>query len=178
MVYYIRFLKTPRSQIVKPGLVLISALITITTDLGDAFLAEDVALQTRILGSSRADANAGTNENGDALLHEKSYTWEAGKRELPISIGPIRIGKVPHLVLAIGIQSLSTKLLDTNLKDSKKVPLVVSGWSAPFSASQELPAEKLIERRFVLQDDIHLKIWEETGNNLARHIWQVRSRSS
>jgi hypothetical protein len=166
MVYYIRFLKTPRTQIVKPGLIAVSALISITTDLGDAFLAEEVGLQAQLIDAS--DPNTKSN----AILQENTYNWEAGRRELPISIGPFKVeSKTSNVVLAIGPKTAST--LVTDLSDPQKVPLVISGWSAPFSVAQHIPAEKVIERRFVLQNDIQLRIWEETGNNIARHIWLV-----
>jgi hypothetical protein len=163
MVYYIRFLKTPRAQVVKPGLGSFSVLISITTDLGDAFLAEDVALQTQLI-------DAGTN----TVLHEYSDKWEAGRRELAISTGLLPLGsKRAKFILAVGTKSASTENLDTDLSDPKRVPLVISGWSAPFGVRQNTPAEKLIERRFVLQNKMQLRIWEETGNNIARHIWYV-----
>lgn len=170
MVYYIRFLKTPRTQIVKPGLVAVSALISITTDLGDAFLAEDVALQAQLIDASDPSTKSNT------ILQENTYNWEAGKRELLISIGPFKVAsRISKVVLAIGPKSTST--LDTDLSDAKRVPLVISGWSAPFSVAQNSPAEKLIERRFVLQNNTRLRIWEETGNNIARHIWLVLSHT-
>ncbi|OKL64114.1 hypothetical protein UA08_00142 [Talaromyces atroroseus] len=172
MVYYIRFLKTPRTQAVKPGLVSVSALISVTTDLGDAFLAEDVVLQAQLI-------DAGTMESANSVLQEFSYKWEAGRRELAISIGPVRLAsKVSRVILAIGTKSTSTVNLDTDLCDPTRVPLVISGWSAPFGVSQNTPAEKLIERRFMLQNKIQLRIWEETGNNIARHIWQNAIGSS
>lgn len=167
MVYYVRFLKTPRAQVVKPGLVSVSALISITTDLGDAFLAEDVALQAQLV-DARVDGSANT------ILQDFPYKWEAGKRELAITTGPVRLGsRISQVILAIGTKSASPVNLDTDLSDAKRVPLVVSGWSAPFGASQNIPAQKLIERRFLLQNSMQLRIWEETGNNIARHIWQV-----
>ncbi|EED15209.1 conserved hypothetical protein [Talaromyces stipitatus ATCC 10500] len=165
MVYYIRFLKTPRTQIVKPGLVSVSTLISITTDLGDAFLAEDVVLQAQLIDGT--DINTKSN-----VLQESIFNWEAGKRELSISIGPVRVGsKISKVVLAIGPKTSSATLY-TDLSNSRNVPLVISGWSAPFSIAQNAPAEKLIERRFILQDT-RLRIWEETGNNIARHIWDA-----
>ena len=165
MVYYVRFLKTPRTQIVKPGLVSVSALISITTDLGDAFLAEDVVLLAQLLDASNPQSKT------SAILQENIHNWEAGKRELSICIGPFKASsKISHVALAIGPKTTS---LNTDLSDPQKVPLVISGWSAPFSLAPNVPAEKVIERRFVLQNEIRLSIWEETGNNIARHIWLV-----
>src|ERR1700709_1967667 len=125
MVYYIRFLKTPRVQQQK-GSSVVSALICITTDLGDAFLAQDVDLIAELAIS-----------HSSKLLSTKSLTWQAGKRELPISLElPRGLAQQPVVltVRPLGRQS--------PVKDSLcPVPLVVSGWSTPILA--QLPAEKL-----------------------------------
>lgn len=173
MVYYIRFLKPPRIQIVK-GLVSVSVLISITTDLGDAFLAEDVELQAQLIDASDSKPKSifKSKTKSTAIVIESTHKWEAGKRELLVSTGLFRnVSKASKVVLAVGPRIGST--LDTDLSDAKRVPLVISGWSAPFAVAQYSEAEKVIERRFVLQNDTRLRIWEETGNNIARHIWLV-----
>lgn len=169
MVYYIRFLKTPRTQIVK-GFVSVSALISITTDLGDAFLAQDVELQVQLIDAS----DPKTESKSTAVVIDNTIKWEAGKRELKISTNPSKIDKkISKVVLAVGPKIGGSTTLDTDLSDAKRVPLVIAGWSAPFAVAQHSEAEKVIERRFVLQNDTRLRIWEETGNNIARHIWLV-----
>jgi hypothetical protein len=158
MVYYIRFLKTPRVQ-QKKGFSDVSALICITTDLGDACLAQDVDLIAAL-----------TISHSSQILAQKSLTWHAGKSELPVSLVlPRNLEKQPVVltVRPLGPQS--------PIKDSLcPIPLVVSGWSTPVSA--QLPAEKLIERRFSLgaspePQSPDLCIFEKTGNSIARHIW-------
>ncbi|KAJ5610502.1 hypothetical protein N7510_007221 [Penicillium lagena] len=160
MVYYIRFLKTPRVQQQK-GSSVVSALFCITTDLGDAFLAQDVDLIAELAIS-----------HSSKILSSKSLTWQAGKRELPISL-ELRRGLAQQPVV-LTVRPLGPQSL---VKDSLcPIPLVVSGWSTPISA--QLPAEKLIERRFSLGDSLEsqtsdLCISEETGNSIARHIWDA-----
>ncbi|KAF7586804.1 hypothetical protein BBP40_008322 [Aspergillus hancockii] len=165
MVYYVRFLKTPRIQKQKGGSLSVSALICITTDLGDAFLAQDVDLLVT-LGV----------QDSEQVLYQEPLSWKAGKRELPIQLGPFS----PQL-------SQYTIVLSVNATDGRKprspspdsllgipgVPLVISGWSAPFGGSESLVAEKLVERRFGPKDSLDLRIWEETGNSIARHIWDA-----
>ncbi|KAH8693715.1 putative methyltransferase-domain-containing protein [Talaromyces proteolyticus] len=163
MVYYIRFLKPPKLQHGKNGLATASALISITTDLGDAFLAEDVSLQAQLIAG---DTNT--------VLQKKDLLWQAGKRELPVSIGPIRFGlKNQPIGLAIGIKDASSSVFHDELNDSTTLPLVMSGWSASFGGSESATAAKLVERRFNLEEHGQLRIWEETGNNIARHIWDA-----
>lgn len=157
MVYYIRFLKPPKVQDGKNGLFSISTLISITTDLGDAFLAEDVSLYARLL---TFDTNT--------VLQEKAVSWQAGKRELLVSIGPVRLGLTKQpIILAIG----ENTSFGDELGDCTTTPLIISGWSAPFGGPRGTTSAKLVERRFPLRSDSQLRIWEETGNNIARHIW-------
>lgn len=163
MVYYVRFLKTPRLQNQKAGATNVSALICITTDLGDAFLAQDVDL---LVSLSVAQT--------DHVLYQEPLKWKAGKRELPIALGPFPA----HI-------SQRTMILSVAIPESRKpgpptpnrllgkpgVPLVLSGWSAPFGGPESPIAEKLVERRFGPIETLGLRIWEETGNSIARHIW-------
>jgi hypothetical protein len=161
MVYYIRFLKSPRIQTLKTGPSFVSALISITTDLGDAFLPDDVTLDVVL-------EDGGSNHT----LFKKCYLWEAGKRELAISLGPIQFGsKLPTAVLGVGCTSDTIGLKPNSLVSEKALPAVLSGWSAIFGGPQALISERLIERRFDLRQEAKLSIWEESGENIARHIW-------
>lgn len=162
MVYYVRFLKTPKAQIQKGGLFSVSALISITTDLGDDFLADDASLQVRLLDATEL-----------SVLHQTSCRWQAGRRELPLNLGPFRrVSTSTKLQLSIGSSDVEYSHCD-KLDNFESTPVVISGWSAAFAASSTTPADKLIERRFQLCRDIQLRIWEETGDDFARHIWSV-----
>lgn len=162
MVFYSRFLKTPRLQKQK-GTVSVSALICITTDLGDAFLAEDVHLLATL-----------SVDQTDKILYKEPLKWTAGKRELPISLGPFP-EHFSRQTVVLSVNAIDLRRPETRWNDSllgsAGVPLVISGWSAPFGGSQALVAEKLVERRFGPTDRLDLRIWEETGNSIARHIW-------
>lgn len=163
MVYYIRFLKTPRLQKQKPGSLSVTSLICITTDLGDAFLAEDVDLTVSLCMHSTGK-----------VLYQEPVKWVAGKRELVISLGPFA-AQISQQTLSLSVAPGDPKKPRAPSADSlvseSKIPLVVSGWSAPFGGSDPLVAEKLVQRRFASKGQFELKIWEETGNSLARHIW-------
>jgi hypothetical protein len=145
MVYYIRFLKTPRVSL-KKGSPFISALICITTDLGDDFLAEDAELIVFSIPKSPG--------------FEQKVTWNAGKRELAINLGPL-----PSALVQQSMQ-LGVKLQPEATGDRPLIPLVMAATSAPFGL--KLPAEKLVRRDGPREG---LKTWEETGNSIARHIW-------
>ena len=162
MVYYNRFLKTPRFEVQKKQ-VFISALICITTDLGDDFLSEDVDLVA-------IWARRHTRERFGCT----SIKWQAGARQLPIQMPTHRsiaeLNDNPHpAVLEIYAQDPKADILG-----DQTTPLVISGCSDFFRWPSEGPAEKFIKREFHIGDQeprTSLRIWEETGNSIARHIW-------
>lgn len=161
MVFYIRFLKTPRLQKQKGGLLSVSALVCITTDLGDAFLAQDVHLLAIL-----------QTEHSRKVLYQEPLKWTAGKRELCILLGPFS-EQFSRQTVVLGLNAVDPRRPGPRLFDplfeAGNVPLVISGWSAPFGGPQFIVADKLVERRF--GDRLDLRIWEETGNSIARHIW-------
>ncbi|KAL4890954.1 putative methyltransferase-domain-containing protein [Aspergillus ambiguus] len=165
MVYYVRFLKTPRFQKQKPNVVTVSALLCVTTDLGDAFLAQDVDLLVSL-----------TLHKTEKVIYQEPVKWRAGKREVAISLGPFPsqlLQKAIVLSVTAGDVRKPSAPSPDRLSGQASVPLVVSGYSAPFGGSEPLISEKLVERRFAPNDKLQLKIWEETGNSIARHIWDA-----
>lgn len=163
MVYYIRFLKPPRFQKNKTSSLSITAVISLTTDLGDSFLADDVDLLASL-----------ALENIDRVLYQKTLSWTTGKRELTITLGPFP-EHLSNQTVVLGVSAVypqQTELwASDNLLDTCVVPLVISAWSAPLGGRQSLLAEKLVERRFGPKGRLGLRVWEETGNSIARHIW-------
>lgn len=166
MVYYIRFLKTPRFEVQKKQ-VSISALICITTDLGDDFLAEHVDLvATWAHGFS------------PEILSSTELKWHAGARQLlvqmPVQLKPRQVADAPHAaILDVRPQSSPPFL---NSFGEQSIPLVISGSSDYFHWPSKGPADKFIKRVFQCQipgepSPTFLNIWEETGNSIARHIW-------
>ncbi|RJE22962.1 hypothetical protein PHISCL_04689 [Aspergillus sclerotialis] len=165
MVYYIRFLKPPRIHREKARSLSISSLITVMTDLGDSFLAEDSDLVVSLI-----------IEGSNKVLCQRTLNWKAGKRELPISLGPLpeQLSQYSFILCVSTASPYHGKLqLADYLLGNSGIPLVISGWSPPFGGPQLSVAEKLVERRFGLEEGVTLRIWEETGNSIARHIWDA-----
>ncbi|KAL2808598.1 putative methyltransferase-domain-containing protein [Aspergillus granulosus] len=162
MVYYIRFLKTPRLQKQKAGTFSASALICITTDLGDALLAQDHDLLVTLRLAS----------NGEPVCQERLH-WQGSKRELPVALGPLPGSIVRQLIIMEITSHDPPTARSDSLLNQQDIPLVMSGWSAPFGGPQSEVADKLIERRFRVNQTVELGIWEETGNSIARHIWDA-----
>lgn len=162
MVYYIRFLKAPTFRQQKKS-VFLSALICITTDLGDDFLAEDVDLMA-----------SWAHPSSRKVIYETPLKWLAGSRQLSISLGPFSEQDAAQHAAVLIVRPRSTQQDTLGVRST---PLVISGCSTPFQF-QSKPAEKLIERSFKIESDdppLFLRIWEETGNSIARHIWYATS---
>ncbi|KAF2474823.1 uncharacterized protein BDR25DRAFT_255297 [Lindgomyces ingoldianus] len=161
---YIRFLKLPRIVDGKnPAKAHIFCLISITSDLGDSFLPYDVQLFTELC-----------SEKGDGKFFiQKTVQWTAVMRSLPIRIPLGGSQVVWPAVIRVGIEpSLSSddfmKLCDKGSRG------VVSAWSAPISPSGGTrDAAKLVERRFALSAQNKMFILEETGESIARHLWDA-----
>ncbi|PGH14728.1 hypothetical protein AJ79_02894 [Helicocarpus griseus UAMH5409] len=162
MPHYIRFLKPPKVVAALKTGCFVETLITITTDLGDAFLAEDAGLLS-ILQI--------TDNNGLIIeSFEETSSWTAGNRELKISFGPCQLAAAAHAA-RLSVRDASGGIVDR--LEPSKAPSIVTAWSTSFGIAAGLQAEKLVERCFKLEIGPHLKAWEETGNSIARHIWDA-----
>ncbi|KAF2134340.1 S-adenosyl-L-methionine-dependent methyltransferase [Dothidotthia symphoricarpi CBS 119687] len=157
---YIRFLKTPRIVVEKgTSRRQIHCLITITSDLGDSFLPYDVELSAELLSS----------QNEEQTIVWKTVQWTSGMRSLAITL-PLPKSSPPSLRVKVGTDAKSTHD-EYSALSGEHTRGIVSAWSAPFSLST--PAMKLAERRFTLPSNQKLHIWEETGESIARHIWDA-----
>ena len=158
MVYYIRFLKTPKVVTAKPKeSPSAHAVISVTSDLGDHFYA----------GYLNLIVSLGKNGNCYSEI-SIALSWKNGMRALPFNIplghdadkwGPRRL----HV-------SVSKKGAVPDSLSVTEMPEIVSGWSAKFDTYDERQAERKVERRFSLTT-CELRMWEETGDSIARHIW-------
>ncbi|MCJ1397093.1 hypothetical protein MMC11_000285 [Xylographa trunciseda] len=160
MVFYIRFLKVPKiSPSNTTSAFTVKTTITLTSDLGDEFLAQDVELFAQL-------ARDGVTPT---LAHRTK--WQAGMRALPLEFYVNRTN-------AAGLLRLCVSGFGGNAPDQLSatcMPELVSAWSGPFSLSDSREAPRRIERRFdlVISGCTALSIWEETGESIARHIWDA-----
>ncbi|KAJ5090695.1 hypothetical protein N7532_009379 [Penicillium argentinense] len=164
MVYYIRFLKPPiwvKKRKAKGMQYYIQSLITITNDLGDQFMADDLGVTLCFTCVTHPQLQ---------IKAQQLDEWGPTDRQVPIEMGPFSASMVGD-----GQFNFKAQALDIS-KDRLKTgeaPLVVAAFSAPFSKKE--PAEKLVERQFYVGDEPNerFKIWEETGNSIARHLWDA-----
>ena len=162
MVYYIRFLKTPKYQLTK-GQVNIKAFITVTTDLGDDFYPDQLALTTSIYNGASGDRIP------PILISSHESDWRQGMRGFPIDIS-LNL-KEPKYPLELRMHCKASTAEETQSLVSASIPEVISIWSDIIDAAVLEPASRRVERRFSLGDDFCLSIWEEAGESIARHLW-------
>lgn len=150
MVHYIRFLKTAGIQQRTSSSVLVIALVTITTDLGDTFLPSNADLVACLVA---------VHEPRNVLCRDK-VKWRKGSRELLLEI-PICISQnFPLLQLHV-----------FHDKASDSIPSILGALSAPFKPLAGNRAAALVARQLYLPGLPIPQIWEETGDSIARHIW-------
>ncbi|KAK2809162.1 hypothetical protein FQN50_003997 [Emmonsiellopsis sp. PD_5] len=189
MPHYIRFLKPPKI-LPSSSTSTVESLITITTDLGDSFLASDANL----LASLYLTNTTTTNQTTTTTL-SSPFTWRAGMRELKITMGPYH-RNIPSFAacsvrLCVCDASTTTTMkgdggLIVDRLEPSGAPGIVAAWSGEFGAGRDddaggrgrmkkvqMQAEKLVERRFEMGVGPRLSSWEETGNSIARHIWDA-----
>jgi hypothetical protein len=168
LMRYVRFLKTPRVVSEKgTSRSQISCLITITSDLGDSFLHQDIQLSAELRSS-------GSNEE---VLIWRTVRWIAGMRSLPITFPLTKNRLTSILRVRVGVEPKSAHDEYSKLSEHGYCG-VVSAWSSEFTASvTAVEAEKIVERRFSLAHGHSLSVLEETGESIARHLWYLHMES-
>ncbi|KAG0638483.1 putative methyltransferase-domain-containing protein [Tuber brumale] len=160
---YIRFLKTPRFVYTNDrcsGAAL--ALVTITSDLGESFFFQDVALTAKLL-----DGESWTS----LPLSVARHTWKAGMRTLKIELDlVIKQKEMIHRTAVLSVSSEQTAADDLSQLEGAD-SLVLSAYSSPFGLVGGIEAEGYVERRLTIGRKMALPVWEETGESIARHIW-------
>lgn len=162
-MHYIRFLKVPR--LVKTGKGdqrIVSAKITITTDLGESFLLADVGIEVLL------EDSAGIVLEGKPIR----YSWDGrnGMRALEVSI-PVPKRQTGFVKMSIRpgdreyVVNSYADVLNTSSHGG-----IATVYSMPVNLDANDVTEALAERRFVTESG-NISIWEETGESIARHIW-------
>ena len=163
MVHYIRYLKIPQLHPAKSKgkNATVKALVTITTDLGDDFYADNLKLTATV-----ALAGVGGRLNDPILV--KDLTWQAGMRNLSVGFELEHKDSLGPLELCISCKNggnAEVRLLPAH------IPRIVSVWSEMSVVSKGGPASNMVERRFCLGNNTLLSIREEMGESIARHLW-------
>jgi hypothetical protein len=176
-MHYVRFLKSPKLVRVRIDArderQSVDAKVTVTTDLGESFLAADIGLVVCLVDGD------GKNTFGPG----KKYLWNGSKgvRSLEVSVPVargLRMGRVRMVVSpkeelykagtfeqVLGREAtnedesggvVAIRSMEINLQDGKPVGTGIAERVFTPTAGEETK-------------EIH--IWEETGESIARHVW-------
>lgn len=156
---YIRFLKVPRYQ---DGII--RATISIASDLGETFLEEDVDCTALICSADR---------DGEIYLR-KRFVWKNGMRALPITFDVTSCDI--DWPIQVGINLKNSPIIDPFMRhmNGTDLPSVCSVYSDILDPPNGITeASRTVERRFMPLTGKVLRMWEETGESIARHLWYV-----
>ncbi|KAI5285744.1 hypothetical protein KEM52_002305 [Ascosphaera acerosa] len=153
MPHYIRFLKPPQAEASgRGGLVKISCLVTITNDLGDELLWEAVPLTAQLLARRDDDDDDGDGDGGSlSICASRAVVWAAGARSVQVVFGPLQLRPAAYRVYVAH----------------------ESGPEVGVGGARWAKAERLVERRLQPDGAPLLSVWEETGESIARHLWDA-----
>ncbi len=153
MVWYIRFLKSPKLD--QKGHV--RALITVTTDLGDGFYPADLALYVLVLSNKNED---------DWTSGWQTVKWKSGMRTAWIDVA--NVYAAPSVPLRLVVSSRQSR--EGDRISLEHMPEILGVWSDAFDRERS-QAGSMIERRYRTDSGSERAIVEETGESIARHIW-------
>ncbi|KIW77190.1 hypothetical protein Z517_09636 [Fonsecaea pedrosoi CBS 271.37] len=156
MVQYIRFLRTPQSDVGKKTID-VSAVVAVTTDLGDAFFSEDVELLADVV-----EANP-----PHGVLYSQTIKWQASSRALKFAV------HCPGKYLSRPVRLHVTTTETETASQALEIPKILDVWSCVFLLSDKQRTDPIVERRIALSNRSMVRMWEETGDSIARHIWDA-----
>lgn len=152
MVWYIRFLKSPKLD--QKGHV--RALLTITTDLGDVFYPTDLTIYAIIV----------TARYEEWMSEWQTLKWKSGMRSLWVEFRNTHAS--PPEPLRLVVNSSRSRGANAVLLDN--MPEFLGVWSDTFDRDKN-QAGSIVERRYRTDSSPERVIVEETGESIARHIW-------
>jgi hypothetical protein len=157
MVHYIRFLSMPKFIAADNGASRkILAVLTVTTDLGETFFPDEIELIVRLVNTQKPKV----------VLDFWPVIWNKNARVVKLNVRHMISN--PTLMMRLHV---STRETDELLAEGCQPPKVLDAWTSSFRLDALAYTEDLIERRMRLTNDTCVKIWEETGESIARHIW-------
>lgn len=172
-MHYIRFLKVPRINTTASPPTL-TALLTIDTDLSDALFAPTAELTAHILAAPSAPA--ATKET----LAKQALTWPAGARTLALTV-PLRPALLKQKFVVHVSSSTDSELVNVGpqrepisaVDDASliRMPVLVAVTSSPIHHAAGVFASSHRVARTIELRAGDIRIWEDTGESMARHVW-------
>lgn len=158
----VRFLKTPKIR-VESGRVILAAVITLTTDLGETFYPHDIQLA----------ATLRQPDHGGDIFLRKTLQWTADSRTLNISLDLTNTEIDWPAKLHIHTKA-HTSTYDSfeDHHSHGHLPGIISVWSDTLNPTKGASkTDGRVERRFTPLTGRTLNIFEDTGESIARHLW-------
>ncbi|ELR02923.1 hypothetical protein VC83_02684 [Pseudogymnoascus destructans] len=174
-MHYIRFLKPP--QITRDAKVpdhhILYAKITVVNDLGESFLWCDIPIEATI-----RDSNGVT-------VATQSLVWKCEKRQLEVRLAmsekkarkekyqpPYQLSVWPSTGDFTPYNLAEVLSINRGQTNRPADGAVLRGLSAIFKATAE-SIRPVIYRHFKLNGGVTMSIDEDTGESIARHIWDA-----
>lgn len=181
-MHYIRLLKTPRISLAPTPTL--TALVTIDTDLSDALFAHPATLLARVLPAPTG-AGAGTVSTTAAPLALQLLPWTPAARILQVRIALcqayLRMPLVLHVSAAADeddANAAAPPLLSSSSSSSAaplpplRMPVLIAVTSSPVHhAAGQVTAARRVVRTVPLGTAPALRVWEDAGESMARHVW-------
>lgn len=137
------------------GNVLLKAVITITTDLGETFYPHSLELVSTVRASG---------DDGEIFLRRK-VNWTAGSRSTHIALDVSRQDVDWPACLHIEVKGFGKQSYGF-------LPPIADIWSQSLNPTRGLmDSGRLVERRFVSSANRTVSLLEEAGDSIARHLW-------
>lgn len=135
------------------GSVLLKAVVTVTTDLGETFYQDPLDLIVSLRSPE---------DDGDIYLR-KRLAWPAGARSVPITFDLSRQDIDWPACVHVAVR---------NLKPAGFLSPFVDIWSAPLNpAKGQFETGRRVERRFLPGNNRPVVLLEDAGDSIARHLW-------
>nr|OQO28359.1 hypothetical protein B0A51_04636 [Rachicladosporium sp. CCFEE 5018] len=158
-MHYIRYLSSPKIH-VKGSDVQLKAVIAVTTDLGETFYPHDLDLIVS-LRSPTPDA-----EGESEVYLRRKIQCPAYTRALPIRLNLTRNDVDWPACLHVSVAKPTTS------RNPGFLPSVVDIWSSPLNPTKgHFGSGPRIVRRFTPLNERPLTLIEESGDSIARHLW-------
>ncbi|SMY26103.1 unnamed protein product [Zymoseptoria tritici ST99CH_1A5] len=152
-MHYIRFLKTPKVQVDR-AVILLKAVVTVTTDLGETFYPDALELVATIRSAE---------DDGEIYLRKK-VEWTKSARSAAIVFDLSRQDIEWPACVHVGVRNPP--------RDSGFLPPISDVWSGTLNPTKgQFESGWRVERRFTSCAERSLCLLEDAGDSIARHLW-------
>lgn len=161
-MHYIKFLKLPNIFRGEKKSTSIKTVVAVTTDLGDDYFPDDLLLDFELLESRVGKSSK--------KAQTRSHQWRPGMRALPVEL---RISGTNTCSYTLHVHA-SKSSYSTEFSSSSGTlvtPSVMSVVSPSFGDTGDADVDFDVVRPMPMTQSQELRIYEATGDSIARHIW-------